>query len=101
MQTANRSQEVKRAIGNSHRLDLALDLLIDYLMREQDGRSEGAAAEHKQQERVENLDAPPGHCAECTAYSASSLPSRRVLGCSNTASKSERRKRRPPPDLSL
>ncbi len=101
MQTANRSQEVKQAIDNSHRLDLALDLLIDYLTREQDGGSEGAAAEHEHQEQGNNLDAPPVLCAGRTAYSASSLPSCRVPGCSKTASKSERRKRRPPPDLSL
>ena len=101
MQTANRNQEVKRAPGNSHRLDMALDLLIDYLMRVQDDGSERAAAEHEHQEQGDNLDASPVLSAECMTYSASCSPSRRVRGCSKTASKSERRNRRPPPDLSL
>ncbi len=100
MQIANRNQEVKQAGDSSHRLDLALDLLIDYLTREQGSRSEGAAAEHEHQERVDKLNASPIHCGGCTAYSASSLPSRRTRGRSKTASKSERRNRLPPPDLS-
>ncbi len=101
MQTANRNQEVKHAIDNSHRLDMALDLLIDYLMRVQDDGSERAAAEHEHQEQGDNLDASAVLHADGMAYSALSSPSPRVRGGSKTPSKSARRNRRPLPDLSL
>lgn len=81
---------------SSQRLDLALDLLIEYLLQSPQSPSTPPIAAHGHQPQ----NATSRDCAlpaESQGYLSSSLP---LWRRSRTASRSDRRRRLPPPDLS-